>query len=147
VVLGSEYAHRLPGLLRAAGRRWAGPPGTAVLALGLGRAAGRVAGTYFALGGAQPLHRLAVVGSPLAPTRLTGERRGALPDRATEVWSRTRGALGEAAFRRLHGLHVGVVGCGRSGSLAAVALHRLGVGRLTLIDPDPIEPHNLGEMD
>jgi hypothetical protein len=146
-IVGSEYAHRIPGMLREAGRRWSEAPGTAVLALGLGRAAGRAGGMYLAPAGAQPLHRLAVAGSPLVLTRLTGEADGALPDRGAEVWSRTRGALGEATFRRLCGLHVAVVGCGRSGSLAAVALHRLGVGRLTLIDPDVIEPHNLGEMD
>lgn len=29
----------------------------------------------------------------------------------------------------------------------AVTLVRLGIPRLTLIDPDLIEPHNLGEMD
>jgi hypothetical protein len=73
------------------------------------------------------------------------ERLHTLSD--TEVWSRTIGALGQAAWRRLRSLHVGVIGCGRSGSLAATALRQLGVRRFTLIDPDVLEPHNLGEMD
>jgi hypothetical protein len=63
-------------------------------------------------------------------------------------WSRTSGALGgEAVWWRLVWLHVGIVGCGRTGSSLATGLARLGVHRLTLIDPDRIELHNLGEMD
>lgn len=58
------------------------------------------------------------------------------------------GALGgEAVWQRLVGLRVAVVGCGRTGSLVAVTLARLGIRRLTLIDPDIVEAHNLGEMD
>jgi molybdopterin/thiamine biosynthesis adenylyltransferase len=58
------------------------------------------------------------------------------------------GALGgEEIWQRLVGLRIAVIGCGRTGSLVAVNLARLGVRRLTLIDPDSVEPHNLGEMD
>lgn len=60
-------------------------------------------------------------------------------------WSRTRGALGEAAWKRLTGLRVGVVGCGRLGSGLATALARNGVQGLVLVDPDGVELHNLGE--
>ena len=42
---------------------------------------------------------------------------------------------------------VALIGCGRTGSLVAVSLARLGVDRLVLIDPDIVEPHNLGEME
>lgn len=64
-----------------------------------------------------------------------------------ERWSRSRGALGgTAVWERLVALPTAVVGCGRGGSLAAGALARLGLRDLTLIDPDTIEPHNLGEM-
>ena len=63
-------------------------------------------------------------------------------------WSRSHGALGgTAVWERVVNLPTAVVGCGRSGSLAASALARLGVRELTLIDPDAIEPHNLGEME
>jgi hypothetical protein len=63
------------------------------------------------------------------------------------VWSRTIGALGESTWRRLAALHVAVVGCGRSGSLVANALVRIGVRELTLVDPDLLEAHNVGEME
>jgi molybdopterin/thiamine biosynthesis adenylyltransferase len=57
------------------------------------------------------------------------------------------GALGRDVWERLVGLNVVVVGCGRTGSLMAVSLARLGIRRLALIDPDCVELHNLGEMD
>jgi molybdopterin/thiamine biosynthesis adenylyltransferase len=38
------------------------------------------------------------------------------------------------------------VGCGRSGSLVADLLARLGLRSLTLIDADGVEEHNLAEM-
>jgi hypothetical protein len=60
---------------------------------------------------------------------------------------RTSAALGEEVWRRLTGLHYGIVGVGRSGSLLAEALVLgWGIRRLSLIDPDRLEPHNLGEM-
>jgi molybdopterin/thiamine biosynthesis adenylyltransferase len=62
-------------------------------------------------------------------------------------WTRTRAALGEAAWRRLTSLRVGIVGCGRLGSTLAAALARNGVRHLLLVDPDIVEPHNLGETD
>lgn len=60
-------------------------------------------------------------------------------------WSRTRGALGDAVWQQLCRAHVALVGCGRTGSLLAEALAGLGLQRLTLIDPDYLELHNLGE--
>jgi len=62
-----------------------------------------------------------------------------------EVWSRTIGALGEEAWRRLTDLHFCVVGCGRSGMETATTLVCLGVHHLTLIDADTIELSNIGE--
>lgn len=65
-----------------------------------------------------------------------------------ERWSRTIGALGgEEIWRRLICLHPGVVGVGRSGSLVASTLARLGIRRVTLIDPDLVERHNLDGME
>lgn len=58
-------------------------------------------------------------------------------------WSRTAGALGEPAWHRLVSLRYAVVGCGRTGSLIAASLARMGVCQLVLIDPDIVEPHNL----
>jgi len=61
-------------------------------------------------------------------------------------WVRTRGALGEAAWRRLATARYGVIGCGRTGSLLAEALAAAGARALILVDPDHLEPGNLGEM-
>lgn len=63
-------------------------------------------------------------------------------------WSRTIGALGgKEVWQRLVRLRIGIVGCGRTGSLVAATVARLGVRQITLIDPDLVELHNLGEMD
>ncbi len=64
-----------------------------------------------------------------------------------ERWSRTVGALGLDVWHRLITLRYALIGVGRSGSSLALALARLGARHLTLIDPDTIEPHNLGEME
>src|SRR5439155_3501485 len=67
---------------------------------------------------------------------------------STAIWSRTMEAMGgEAVWQRLVGLRLAVIGVGRTGSLVATTLARLGCQHLILIDPDRIEPHNLGEMD
>ncbi len=60
--------------------------------------------------------------------------------------SRTMGALGEAITRRIRKTHVVLIGCGRSGALASWHFVGLGVPRLTLVDPDHLELHNLDGM-
>lgn len=62
-------------------------------------------------------------------------------------WARTLRATGEQAFWRLTSLHVGIVGAGRTGSVVAGLLGRLGIRKITLLDPDAVQIHNLGEMD
>jgi hypothetical protein len=64
-----------------------------------------------------------------------------------ERWSRTIGALGETAWRRLTELNFAIIGCGRNGSLMATALARTGATSIALIDPDELEPHSLAEGD
>jgi adenylyltransferase/sulfurtransferase len=51
--------------------------------------------------------------------------------------------LGESGQERLLRAHAAVVGCGALGSFHAAALARAGVGRLTIIDRDSVEPGNL----
>jgi adenylyltransferase/sulfurtransferase len=50
------------------------------------------------------------------------------------------GALGQ---RRLAAAHVAIIGCGATGAASASLLARAGVGTLTLIDRDFVEPSNL----
>ena len=51
--------------------------------------------------------------------------------------------IGEAGQERLLGAHAAIVGCGALGSFHAAALARAGVGRITIIDRDYVEPSNL----
>lgn len=51
--------------------------------------------------------------------------------------------IGEEGQCRLAASHVAVVGCGATGAAAASLLARAGVGTLTLIDRDFVEPSNL----
>src|ERR1019366_9285693 len=51
--------------------------------------------------------------------------------------------IGERGQEALLRAHVVVAGCGALGSFHAAALARAGVGRLTLIDRDYVEPSNL----
>ncbi len=51
--------------------------------------------------------------------------------------------IGEAGQEALLQSHAVVVGCGALGSFQAAALARAGVGRITIIDRDYVEPSNL----
>jgi len=51
--------------------------------------------------------------------------------------------IGAAGQQRLAQAHVAIVGCGATGAAAASLLARAGVGTLTLIDRDFVEPSNL----
>jgi adenylyltransferase/sulfurtransferase len=51
--------------------------------------------------------------------------------------------IGESGQQALLDAHVVIAGCGALGSFQAAALARAGVGRLTIIDRDYIEPSNL----
>jgi molybdopterin/thiamine biosynthesis adenylyltransferase len=51
--------------------------------------------------------------------------------------------IGEEGQRKLLDSHESIVGCGALGSFQAEALARAGVGRLTIIDRDYVEPSNL----
>ncbi len=120
------------------------------LQLGLGGDLGRAVGWVRATGGSwEPLSELRLVGPGMRTVSLLGAGEARPRDEELEErWSRTIGALGGLEnWRRLTALHVGLIGCGRLGSLAANSLGRLGVKNLTLVDCDRVEAHNLGESE
>jgi len=55
-------------------------------------------------------------------------------------------AFGAGTFHPLRRLSVAVVGCSGTGSPVVEMLARLGVGRLTIIDPDRVEEKNLNRI-
>lgn len=64
-----------------------------------------------------------------------------------EDWEqRTRLLLGEEKSERLRQAHVLVVGVGGVGAYAAEMLCRAGVGRLTLVDADTVQPTNINRQ-
>ena len=70
--------------------------------------------------------------------RLGGERR--------ELLRRTIDTWGSRCQRDISGLHFGIVGVGSVGCVIAEALARMGVEKITIIDPDRIEAHNLDRL-
>ena len=61
-------------------------------------------------------------------------------------WDRTRILVGDAGVARLRASHVLVAGLGGVGSQAAEALARAGVGALTLVDHDRVDPTNVNRQ-
>ena len=59
---------------------------------------------------------------------------------------RQRLIVGEETMERLQSLRVAVVGCGGTGSAVAVLLARTGIGRILLIDPEPVDETNLNRL-
>ena len=59
---------------------------------------------------------------------------------------RTETLLGEPAMSRLRKLHVAVYGLGGVGGWCCEALVRSGVGKLTIIDDDVVQPSNLNRQ-
>jgi len=100
----------------------------------------------------EPVELLKLIGPGMHQLRLGDEQlddpasHGSDSSRVRERYSRTIGALGEVVWTRLVGLRYGIIGTGRTGSLVARSLLLLGACHLTLIDPDVLESHNLGEM-
>ena len=68
-----------------------------------------------------------------------------IPERR-ESLRRTFDTWGNEAQSLLMRLQFGIVGVGSVGSIVAEALARIGVTRITLIDPDVVEAHNLDRL-
>ena len=62
------------------------------------------------------------------------------------ILRRTYDTWGTEAQGILSRLHVGIVGLGSVGSVVSEALARIGVPRVTLVDPDVVEEHNLDRL-
>src|SRR5579872_3162512 len=134
---GAETGHRLSLALSDDLRLPTGLPESIEGAFLVGRSAlrGRARGLVRVAGRLRPLDRLRLVGPGLVDIALRETRRPEEGPTAAdrERWSRTIGALGMEAWEGLVGLRCGVVGVGRTGSVVALGLARLGVRRLTLI--------------
>lgn len=112
-----------------------------------GMTAGYDAALHRPGGAIEPIELVQVIGPGMPLLR---NRGAVLPEPLPlqrERWSRLIGALGETVWDRLHECSVAVVGAGRTGSLVATSLARMGVRELALIDPDRVELHNLDAMD
>lgn len=62
---------------------------------------------------------------------------------ANDPWSRLRGAVGSHAMDRMHASSVLLFGAGKLGSLIGLSLVMHGIERLTIVDFDRLESHNL----
>lgn len=72
-------------------------------------------------------------------------RRGEVPSR-DELETLLVARHGPGVHARLKAAHVGIAGCGGLGSTLAIALARSGIGSLTLVDFDVVEPSNLNRQ-
>lgn len=117
--------------------------------LGRGSASGFFAGACLIRDDIVPVDRFRVIGASLPEMARAEWSTSPLADSPeTEMWSRTIGALGgKTIWRRMADLRFGLVGCGRSGSVAAALIASLGINKLTLIDPDQLDLHCFGECD
>lgn len=94
-----------------------------------------------------PLSRIEVTGARpeiFAPPSPDG--RGANATAAEAVYDRQARAIGRDGMERIHGLRVGVVGAGGTGSAVLEQLARLGIRDITVIDPDVFEESNLSRV-
>lgn len=63
-----------------------------------------------------------------------------------EIFGRTERLLGTAGLERLRQTRVIIFGVGGVGSWCAESLIRSGVGRLTMVDPDTVQPSNINRQ-
>lgn len=82
--------------------------------------------------------------------RLVGPSLCVIPARRAaeeEGWfDRQQLALGSTGQEVLRDLHVGVVGAGGTGSVVVAQLAHLGVGRVSVVDGDRVEPSNVSRI-
>lgn len=94
----------------------------------------------------EPIDRVRLVGPGMQV--LVGEDSPpSLSSMAQERWSRLIQSIGTGVWHRMVWTRFVIVGCGRTGSLVASALARMGVREIGLVDPDVVEEHNLDGME
>ena len=123
---------------------------TARIQLGSGDERGLLSGIYAAAHQIMPIRTLRAIGGGMAQFDAVDfvQPIPQLHQDETTRWSRVIGALnGPETWHRLTHLAIAIVGVGRTGSLVAASLARLGCRHMTLIDPDRLELHNVDAMD
>lgn len=95
-----------------------------------------------------PIDEIVIVGeTELERIRTTDSQLPSLPDTPSDpMRARQTLAHGAEGNARLRATHVAVVGAGGLGSLIIQTLTRLGVGKMTAIDPDVVETTNLSRI-
>ena len=68
------------------------------------------------------------------------------PPPRQNILKRTFDTWGGEVQATISRLHIGVIGLGSVGTIVAESLARIGVSRVTLIDPDIVEEHNLDRL-
>jgi len=94
-------------------------------------------------GSRHALDQVRVVGANIDMLRARPAR---VMEAAGERFDRQVRLFGSEGQARLGGLNVGVIGVGGGGSILVEQLAHLGVGRLTIIDPDVVKTHNLSRI-
>ncbi|MEG0454244.1 MAG: ThiF family adenylyltransferase, partial [Bacteroides sp.] len=64
----------------------------------------------------------------------------------TDWKQRTQLLLGEEKMQRMAAAHVLVVGLGGVGAYAAEMICRAGVGKMTIVDADTVQPSNINRQ-
>lgn len=100
-------------------------------------------------------HGEELIHKPVSMIRVVGQRykfiqpinapylENALPE---QFFDRQVRAFGRDLQNLLGNLHVGVVGCGGTGSAVIEQLARLGVGKITVVDDDEVEDTNISRI-
>ena len=68
------------------------------------------------------------------------------PQPRREILKRTYDSWGQKNQDTISRMHVGIVGLGSVGCIVAETMARIGVSRVTLIDPDRVKTHNLDRL-
>ena len=68
------------------------------------------------------------------------------PPPRREILKRTYDSWGEVNQNVISRMHVGIIGLGSVGCIVAETMARIGVGRVTLVDPDRVKCHNLDRL-